>query len=70
MTKQKTQKNRYKVSLSIETILVLKEVMEDYLNEEVNGKFTKDYKRTISNLNKVIEKHNLKEKQNGHESEA
>jgi len=70
MTKPKTKKNRHKVSLSIETILVLKEVMEDYLKEEVNGKFTKDYKRTILNLNTVIKKHNIEEKKNGHESKT
>lgn len=44
--------------------------MGDYLKEEVNGKFTKDYKKTISSLNAVIKKHNLKEKQNGPESKT
>ena len=65
--REKTKTKRYKVALSIETIKVLKEVMEDHLREEPKSKWTKDYNRTISNLNTVINKHNKETKEHGHE---
>ena len=64
--KEKTKTKRYKVSLSIETIQVLKEVMADHLMDEPKSKWEKDYKRTISNLNTVINKYNKEIKENGH----
>lgn len=41
--------------------------MQDHLRDEPKSKWEKDYKRTISNLNTVINKYNKEIKENGHE---
>lgn len=53
----KTRSKRYKVSLSIESIIALREAMQQHLNEIPSDKWTKDYKRTVSNMDRVINKH-------------
>ena len=63
----KTKSRRYKVTLSIETITALREAMYDHLTEEPKDKYTTDYTRTVANLDKIISKHKMEEKINGHE---
>lgn len=52
-----TKSKRYKVSLSIESIIALREAMQWHLNEAKPDKHTKDFKRSITNLDRVINKH-------------
>lgn len=67
MNNPKTKSKRYKCTLSIETIIALREAMHDHLTEEPPDKYTKDYTRTVSNLDKIISKHKMEERINGYE---
>ena len=67
MDKPKTKSKRYKVTLSIETITALRGAMYDHLTEEPPDKYTKDYTRTVANLDKIISKHKMEERINGYE---
>lgn len=65
----KTKRKRYKIALSIETMVALREAMEDHLKDEPKSKWTRDYNQTITHINRVIAKHNLEAETNGHEQE-
>lgn len=67
LKKIETKSKRYKVSLSIESIIALREAMHEHVNEVPSDKWTKDYKRTIVNLDKVIDKHDKEIGINGYE---
>lgn len=67
---QKTKPRRHKISLSLETMVALREAMEDHLKDEPKSKWSRDYKQTITHINRVITKHNKETKENGHEQKT
>ena len=67
MSQPKTKSRRYKCTLSIETITALREAMHDHLTEEPKDKWFKDYTSTISDLDKIINRHKQEKITDGHE---
>lgn len=70
MTKKKTKEKRYSINLSIDTIVVLREIMSEFVGKvteinDDNETYFLDYVKTLPKLDKVIKKHREENKNDG-----